>query len=444
MITAMTTTNGQRWLLRGGTVHDGLGSPGRRADVLVVDDRIAEVGTAIDATGATPVDCDGLLVCPGFIDAHAHSDAVHLDPEPQPFKVMQGVTTEIVGNCGISFAPLTDEAVDDFRRLYGELAGSVPIEPGTMGELMDRVAATGPSNNLAFLVGHGTVRLSANGLEPKLRPGALERMQQLVAEAFEAGALGLSSGLIYVPGTYGDTDELVALASVAATYGGLYTTHMRDEGTHVTDSLDEAFSIGRRAGVSVQISHCKAAGHAAHGLGEAIVERIESARNDGLDVLGDQYPYSAGSTVLLALLPSAASSGGSGELRRRLSDTAERERLHSIANAGGAGAGVWHQVTPADVMLASHVEEGMAGRTLVELSAGRDPWDVLCDLVLADPGAVIVLEMMDEADVRRIMSSPLVGIGSDNGPPHGMQHPRTWGCFPHLLGTYVRELGVIT
>src|SRR5258708_2893272 len=145
MITGMTTTNGQRWLLHGGTVHDGLGSPGRRADVLVVDDRIAEVGTGIDATGATLVDCDGLLVCPGFIDAHAHSDAVHLHPDPQPFKVMQGVTTEIVGNCGMSFAPLTTpEAAGEFDRLYGELGGGVPIEPWTMAELMDRVAAAGP------------------------------------------------------------------------------------------------------------------------------------------------------------------------------------------------------------------------------------------------------------------------------------------------------------
>jgi N-acyl-D-amino-acid deacylase len=431
-------------LLRGGTVHDGLGSPSRIADVLVRGDRIAAVGMGLDTSDAAVVDCSGLLVCPGFIDTHAHSDGVPLLDDPQPFKLLQGVTTEVVGNCGMSFAPLTEAAAAEFSGLYGELAPGISIEPASFADFCDRVERAGPTNNLAFLVGHNTLRLCANGTDDELRPGALESMQRLAADAFDAGAVGLSSGLIYVPGTYSDTDELAELAAVAGAYGRLYATHMRDEGTGIEAALDEAFAIGRRAGVRVEISHCKAAGRSSHGRGGAIVDRIARARREGIDVLGDQYPYTAGSTVLSALIPTSAMVGGVEAMRRRLGDSAERARLRVLADAGGSGAGLWREVTAEDVLVIHHRDAASVGGTLADLSAGREPWDSLCDLIAADPGAMIVLHLMSEADVRRIMSDPLISIGSDNGPPVGMQHPRTWGCFPRLLGTYVREEGVLT
>src|ERR671910_717563 len=374
-------------LLQGGTVFDGLGSPGRVADVAVAGGRVVAVG-GDPPPGLRRVDCRDRYVAPGFVDTHAHSDLVHLLEEPQPFKLLQGVTTEVVGNCGLTFAPLDVASAEVAGELWSSLAGGVPIGPSGFGELAGRLDRAGPANNLALLVGHGTLRLTANGLDEGLRPGAAERMAALAVEAFQAGAVGLSSGLIYVPGSYAGTGELVALARVAASYGGVYATHMRDQ--------------------------------------------------------GDQYPYDAGATVLSALLPPAVAAGGTEAMRGRLRDPAARAALRAQAERGGIGDGAWAEADPADVLLTGHADAGLVGRTLADAAAGRDPWDTLCELVADDPAAAIVIRLMREDDVRAIMASPLVGVGSDNGPPTGLEHPRTWGCFPRLLGRYVREEQVLT
>jgi len=430
-------------VLRGGTVHDGLGSPGRVADVAIADGRVGLIGR-FDGVAREEVDCDGLLVAPGFIDAHAHSDMVHLAREPQHFKVAQGVTTEIVGNCGFSFAPLSREALDLLGESWADLGGDAELRPRDFAGFLAELEQARPANNVAALVGHNALRASANGVDVALRPGALQRMRELAAEAFEAGAVGLSTGLIYVPGSYSDTEEIVALAEVAARYGRVYTTHMRDEGAHVTDALDEAITVGRRTGARVQISHCKVAGRHNHGRAAELIDRIAAARRDGVDVLGDQYPYTAGSTFLAALLPPAALEGGTASLRGRLSDGASRSALRALAHSEEPGAGMWTECEPHDVLIIGHRDASLIGRRLDALSDGGDAFDRLCDLVLDDPAAMIVLDLMDEADVRRIMSDPLIAVGSDNGPPHGMQHPRTWGCFPRLLGSYVRDAGVLS
>ncbi|HZS15698.1 MAG TPA: D-aminoacylase [Candidatus Dormibacteraeota bacterium] len=430
-------------LLRGGTVHDGLGSPGRVADVAVAAGRIVGVGRH-QGNAAEEVDCDGLIVAPGFIDAHAHSDLLHLAGEPQTFKLEQGVTTEICGNCGFSFAPMTAEAVALLGEAWDELAGGAEMRPRSFAGYLDEVEAARPANNVAALVGHHALRTVANGIDRTLRDGAIDEMRALAAEAFEAGAIGLSSGLIYVPGTYADTEELVAIAEVAARYDRPYTTHMRNEGDEVLESLDEAMAIGRRAGVRVQISHCKVAGLRNHGTATRLLRRIAGGRREGIDVLGDQYPYTAGSTFLAALLPPEASEGGTEALRTRLRDAGERARLRAVAEQGGAGNGLWADAEPHGVLVATHRDGAAAGCTLAELSGGGDPWDRLCELVADDPSATIVIELMAEDDVRRIMGDPLVAVGSDNGPAHGSGHPRTWGCFPRLLGTYVREQKVLT
>jgi N-acyl-D-amino-acid deacylase len=434
---------GQGLLLRGGTVFDGLGGPGRVADVAVAGGRVVAVGGDVPA-GLRRVDCDGLYVTPGFVDTHAHSDLVHLLDEPQPFKLLQGVTTEVVGNCGLSFAPLDPAAAEDAATLWSSLAGGVPIRPSGFAELADRLDAAVPANNLALLVGHGTLRLAANGLEERLRPGAAAAMASLAAEAFQAGAVGLSSGLIYVPGSYADTAELVALARVAARYGAVYATHLRDEGANLAAALDEAVAIAAGSGARLQVSHCKAAGRAAHGSAGTLLERLAAARRAGVDAQGDQYPYDAGATVLSALLPPPVAAGGTGAMVARLRDPAARAALRAQAERGRAGDGAWAAADPADVLLTGHRDPAVVGRTLAEAAGDRDPWDALCDLVAGDPAATIVIRMMREDDVQAIMRSPLVGVGSDNGPPTGLQHPRTWGCFPRLLGHYVRELEVLT
>ena len=430
-------------LLRGGTVFDGLGGPGRVADVAVVDGRVVAVGSDRPA-GLRRIDCDGLAVAPGVVDTHAHSDLVHLLDEPQPFKLLQGVTTEVVGNCGLTFAPLDAASAEVVSTLWGGLAAGVPIEPAGFGELADRLDRAGPANNLALLVGHGTLRLTANGLEERLGPGAAARMAALAAEAFRAGAVGLSSGLIYVPGSYADTAELVALARVAAAHGAAYATHMRDEGANLDAALEEAVAIARASGARLQVSHCKAAGRAAHGSAGRLLERLAAARLDGVDAQGDQYPYDAGATVLSSLLPPAVAAGGTEAMRARLRDPEARAALHAQAERGGVADGGWTLADPGDVLLTGHRDAAVVGRTLAEAAADRDPWDTLCRLVADDPAATIVIRLMREDDLRAIMASPLVGVGSDSGPPGGLEHPRTWGCFPRLLGRYVRELGVLT
>ena len=198
-------------------------------------------------------------------------------------------------------------------------------------------------------------------------------MAGLAAEAFEAGAVGLSSGLIYVPGSYADTAELVALARVAARYGGVYATHMRDEGAHLEAALEEAVTIARTAGVRLQVSHCKAAGRAAHGMGGRLLARLAGARLDGVDAQGDQYPYDAGATVLSALLPPAVAAGGTEAMRARLRDPGTRAALRAQAERGGMGDGAWVEADPADILVTGHRDPGVAGRTLAEAAAGRDP-----------------------------------------------------------------------
>ena len=434
------------FLLRGGSVHDGLGGAARRADVLVVDDRVAQIGRVDTTAGTTVLDCQGLVVAPGFVDVHAHSDLVALMPgAPHGFKLLQGVTTEVNGNCGISPAPLTRDAVPLYEETFAELGGGVEALPGSFADHLARVEAAGPATNVAALVGHGTLRLSAAGTDVALTPRGSDRMRVLAAESLASGAIGLSTGLIYAPGCYSDTDELVELARVAALHGAAYTTHMRDEGDGLAASLAEAVEIGRRAGVRVEVSHCKAMGERAHGRGPELVATLEQARRDGIDILGDQYPYTAGATVLVALLPTEALSAGAEELRARLARPEERARLRGLAEKGGAAAGQWGRTRPDQVLITQHSDPAISGRRLDEIArdAAVEPWDALCRLVATDTAAMIVLELMREDDVLAIMRSPLVGIGSDSGPPAGLQHPRTWGCFPRFLGTYVRDRGVL-
>ncbi|WP_018350475.1 N-acyl-D-amino-acid deacylase family protein [Longispora albida] len=435
-------------ILRGGTVHDGLGSEPVTADVAVSGDRVAAVGRDLGAAQRV-IDVTGLAVAPGFVDPHSHSDMVPLMAEPQPFKLLQGVTTEIAGNCGYSFAPLGEAAAAHGHDLLTDISAGQPVVARTFKEYLAEVAAAGPANNIGVLAGHNTLRLNVAGMEPGLPPGGLARMQGLLAEAFEAGAIGLSSGLIYPPGCYAGTGELVELAKVAHAYGLPYATHLRNEDRDLLAALGEAIEIGRRARVRVQISHCKAAGRAQHGSAGQLLAALRAARVSGVDIRGDVYPYLAGGTFLSALLPNEAHAGGVHALRSRLLDPAGRAALLAAATdpAAAAGTGFWREVGPGDVLVTSHANRPDAvGRTIALLAAedAADPWDIACELIATDPSAGMVLTMMAEEDVRVLLADPLTSIGSDNGMPYGLQHPRTWGCFPHFLGEYVRELGLVS
>jgi N-acyl-D-amino-acid deacylase len=399
-------------VIRGGTVYDGSGAPGVRADVGVLGDRIATVGD-IDARGASELDARGLAVTPGFIDVHSHDDyAVLLGPEVD-FKVMQGVTTDIVGNCGSGVVPF-EAGLIRFQRMDPS-ARPAPWD-GYAG-YMQRVDETGPSLNIAVLIGQGSLRRGAMGLEQRPATEAeLARMRDWVREGVEAGAVGLSTGLIYEPGRYASTEELIALVRELHPNGGLYATHMRNEGAQLLDAVCEAIRIGEEAGVPVQISHHKATGEANWGKVRDSIALIEAARARGVDVTADQYPYTASSTSFFA-----------------------------VVQNGMVRNGV---VKPEGVLVASapaHPEYD--GRSLAALA---DSWDLPVEQastrLLEEEGEAlfVVLFSMDEADVRTVLAHATTMIGSDGVPASGGKpHPRLYGTFPRVLGRYVRDEGVL-
>ncbi|MFF4381076.1 amidohydrolase family protein [Kitasatospora sp. NPDC001547] len=425
-------------IISGGEVHDGFASAPVTADVAVTAGRVTAVGKDLGAARRT-IDATGLVTAPGFVDPHSHSDSVPFLPDAQPFKLLQGVTTEVVGNCGFSMGP-ADPATADLS----------PIQLGeqtftTFADYLDAAEAAGLSNHLAPLVGHNTLRLAVAGLDRRLPPGGLDRLCALTEEAFAAGARGLSSGLEYVPGAYADPAELTALARIARRYDGTYATHMRSESEGLADALGEAVAIARAAGTRLQVSHCKASGRAVHGASRLILDTLAEARRNGVDARADQYPYRAFCTSMSAMLPPEACEGGMDALRARLLDPRTRAALRATAEAPGPGTGVglWREVHPEDLQILRHTDPSVTGRRLADVLAGREPWDVLCELLVADPQAYVVCHTMDEDDVRTIMADPLVAIGSDSDIPIGPNHPRTYGTFPTFLGGYVRDAGVV-
>jgi len=425
-------------IILGGTVYDGFGGAGITADVAIADGRVTAIGTDLGPAHDC-IDADGLAVTPGFVDPHTHSDTVPFMSDPQPFKLLQGVTTEIVGNCGYTCAP-TDS--DHSAEVAAEMGHVFP----RFADYLDAVDAAGTTNHLAALVGHNTLRIAVAGFERKLPSGGLERMCELADEAFAAGAVGWSSGLEYVPGAYAARDELIALAHVARRWGASYATHMRNEGEGLLDAVDEAIAVARAGGIRLQVSHCKVSGHAAHGAAPRLLARIIQARLSGVDVLGDLYPYEACSTGLVAVLPTIASEGGESRLRDRLADPQERLRLRRIAEdpVEFVGAGLWREIGPDDLTVTRHADPTVVGRTLTDITGDRDPWDTLCELLLTDLSADTVLHVMRADDVETFMQSPLISIGSDNDVPTGLVHPRTYGTFPRFLGTYVRDRQIVS
>ena len=412
--------------IAGGAVIDGTGAPSRRADVGITGDRIEAVGDLAHEGAGRTLDVAGLTVTPGFIDIHSHSDWRLWGNRRAESKIRQGVTTEVVGNCGFSPAPLSDEFHEEIR---------------------------GVALNVVQLIGHGTLRVAAMGFARRA-PTAHEQatMERLMDESMADGAAGLATGLIYAPGSYAATDEIVGIAKRAGARRGIYASHIRGEGATLLEAVREAIQVGRAGGLPVQVSHIKAAGRAHWGRVKDALVLIDAARAEGLDVRADVYPYTASSTSLRTLLPDWVLEGGIEAMLGRLTDPAARARIRAEIS-GGAGI-LSRGIGWEDVMIAYAVARPDAqGRRVSEIAAtsGQDPLEAAMDLLVDEAGkGSVILFQLDEADFRTALVHPHVMIGSDGsslaveGPmAAGQPHPRSYGTFPRVLGRYARDERVI-
>jgi len=436
-------------LIKRGYIIDGAGNPWFRGDIGISDGRIKAIGDLSHYRGSKEIDAKGLTVTPGFIDMHSHSDFyILLNPYGES-KIFQGVTTEVVGNCGSSAAPM-DEKLKAYRERYMRklLGPEFEFNWSSMGEYIDRVNERGASLNIIPLVGHGTIRSIVVGFEDrKPSEDELEEMCNLVGEAMEDGAWGLSTGLVYTPGCFADTDEIIALARVAAEYGGIYTSHIRGEGETLLDAVKEAIEVGRRANIPVEISHFKAHGRENWGKTRESLRLVEEARREGIDVTFDQYPYTASSTGLAALLPAWVREGGNDKMLERLRSVEVRERIKEDPKVSGRE---WDRI----VLVYAEKHPEFSGRSIEDLAneVGKDVLDFVFDILIEEDGMVsIVMFAMCEEDVRRVMKSPYMMVGTDGSAisPRGIlgrgkPHPRFYGTFPRILGHYVREERVLT
>jgi dihydroorotase/N-acyl-D-amino-acid deacylase len=434
-------------ILAGGRVVDGTGAPWYRADVGVRGDRIAAIGDLSREQAKRRIDASRLVVAPGFIDMLGQSEFnVMVDPRAAS-KITQGITTEITGE-GHSIAPVNetmlaaDEAIFrhyGFRPTWTTLAG-----------YFDAFARKKVAINLATFVGAGGVREVVLGRQERApTPDELKKMEALVAQAMEQGALGLSTSLLYVPSSYATTEEIIALAKVARRYGGSYITHQRNEGFGIDESLDEVFRIAREADIPSEIYHLKTAGPKAWGMMPAVLKRIEAARAQGLDVTADVYPWTASSNSLHATLPTWARAGSREEMAARLQVPSNRAKVRDELAQDDAWA---LENGPARILIADTLDPTLSryeGKNLDEIARaeGKHPADALMDLVIADKGNTSKITFsMNEDDVRAAVKHPLVSFCTDSGASatdgifsKERNHPRGWGSMPRILGRYVRE-----
>ena len=413
-------------LIRNARVVDGTGNPWYRADVGVRDGRIAAIGRLENAKAYRIIDAAGRVVAPGFIDVHTHVEGgIEKVPRADNY-MLDGVTSIVTGNCGGSRLNLS--------QWFAELEKS------------------GVGINVASLIGHNTVRREIMGTANRpATPEEITRMQELVGRAMEEGAVGFSTGLIYIPGTYSNTAEVVALAKAAAKHGGTYASHMRDEGEHVLEAIDEAATVGREAGMPVQLSHFKIDNKRLWGSSDKSIALVEKFRREGVDVVVDQYPYDRSSTNLGITLPSWALADGNDKVKQRLSDPATRKKIKAemLERLKKLGHENYEYATVANF----EPDRSYDGKTISEINVilrrpktAEAEAETILD-ILGRGGAQMVYHSMGAVDVERILKYPNTGIASDGGVREfgiGMPHPRSYGTNARVLAEYVRNRGVIT
>ena len=445
-------------IFRGAMVYDGTGAAATQMDVAVKDGRIAAVGDQVAGEIANRVvDAGGLALAPGFIDMHTHSDLTLPAFPAAPHSVTRGVTSEVVGNCSFSPAPVSADPTLA-AQLRGFVSGFGPDLDwnwSSFDSYLRRLDSVRPAVNVVPLVGHGALRIAVMGMEDRKATRAeQDAMRAELSEALKSGAWGMSSGLAYVPGIFADVDELAHVGAALKPVDGLYATHMRDEGDAMLPGIDEALAVGERLNVRVEISHLKVVGRQNHGRAKDALERIAGARDGGLRIWCDAYPYTAGSTYLSQLLPAWALEGGVEAMIARLRSPETRGRIRAEMEEGSPGwhgrlsaAGGWHNVMIANV---AHPELRWAeGGRMQELaqSRGAEPAELALDLLIQDRGAtVMILFLMDEGDVRTILKDPACAIGSDQlGVTNAEKrvHPRAYGTSARILGWAARDAAIM-
>jgi N-acyl-D-amino-acid deacylase len=448
-------------VLKGGVVIDGTGRRRFPADVAVDGNRIAAIGESLD--GRQTIDCAGLIVAPGFIDTHSHSD-LRVLAEPQlPMKVRQGITLEVFGQDGISVAPIRPADRSQVARQLAGLLGDLGREWDweSVEDYLAAVERACPALDCAYLVPHGAVRLQAMGMEDRrAKPAEIASMQDSIRQAMRQGALGFSTGLIYPPCCYADTAELIDLCRVVVDFDRIFVAHMRSESDNLEEAIAEMIEIGRRSGARVHISHFKAAGRENWPKIDRVLDSVREARNQGIRLTADQYPYVAGSTMLGAILPPWAHAGGVDETLARLRSPGERTRLRAEILGRDPEPSNWDNFWP---------WSGGEGIVISDIPSGRHPEYIgknvaqaaslraRADGVSQETAVEFVLDLLDEERmgvgiisfsqsedvVQKIMREPYVNVCTD-GLLGGRPHPRAYGTYPRILGRYVRERGLLS